>query len=83
MALTIHIPEEVEGRLTDEARRRGVEPAELAGRVIVAQFATAPPGVQTGADFERALDEFFVENPERVPGLPVDFSRADNYSDHD
>jgi hypothetical protein len=37
----------------------------------------------SGEEFEKALDEFFLRNPRRLPPLPPGFSRADIYSDHD
>jgi alpha-galactosidase/6-phospho-beta-glucosidase family protein len=45
--------------------------------------ATTLPDVQATEDFDRLLDEFFAANPEKLPALPADFSRADIYSDHD
>jgi hypothetical protein len=41
------------------------------------------PDVQAAEDFDLLLDEFFAANPEKLPALPADFSRADIYSDHD
>ena len=34
-------------------------------------------------DFDRTLDEFFLQNPRKLPPLPADFSRVDLYPDHD
>jgi hypothetical protein len=43
----------------------------------------ALPDVEAAEEFDRLLDEFFAANPEKLPALPADFSRADIYSDHD
>lgn len=48
------------------------------------ESAPATNGVtQTAEEFNALLDEFFEQNPRRLPSLPPDFSRADIYAEHD
>ena len=41
------------------------------------------PDVRTAEAFDQLLDEFFSQNPRKLPALPPNFGRADIYSDHD
>jgi hypothetical protein len=83
MTLSIDIPAELEQRLKDEASRRGIEPAEYARLLLQDHLPRTGAVADSPADFDRALDEFFAANPEKLPPLPPDFSRADIYAEHD
>ena len=98
MAGTQDIAElELRIRLTRDARNKLAERANCIGRPLddyasellelAASAPTAVPGKDVGVPsslmFDRALDEFFAANPEKLPALPSDFSRDDIYADHD
>jgi len=83
MTLSIELPPEFERTLQDQSRQRGLAPAEYAKQLLQEQLVVHNAANVTSVDFERALNDFFDANPEKVPGLPPDFSREDIYVDHD
>jgi predicted DNA-binding protein len=83
MTLAIDIPPELEQRLVNEARRLGVPPAEYARQLLQQSVPDPRSEIAATEDLDAALDQFFTENPEVLPSLPADFSRADIYLDHD
>ncbi|HEY3245548.1 MAG TPA: hypothetical protein VGM03_19570 [Phycisphaerae bacterium] len=54
-------------------------------RIMAGTDAAPRSGAANGTaeEFEALLDEFFAEEPRRLPSLPSDFSRADVYAEHD
>jgi hypothetical protein len=86
MTVTISLPPEKEAMLRERAAAAGKEVpafvAEALDRMLDVSEPPAPP-IRTAEEFDRALDEFFEENPEKLPSLPEDFSREDIYFDHD
>jgi hypothetical protein len=87
-SITLHFRPETEQRLREKASRRGqtleAYLEQLAEREVGGD-ADVPPTNQGGplndSEFDRLLDE--LSAGPRLPHLPVDFSRADVYSDHD
>lgn len=84
-------------RLTERARNHLVERASRIGRALndyawelVESAVTAPIAGATESasnpsvvEFDRALDDFFAANPEKLPAMPSNFYRDDIYADHD
>lgn len=66
--------------LEAQALARGLSVQEYLDRLALANAAQSVPGT---TDFDADLDRFLAENPEPLPVLPKDFSRADLYDDHD
>jgi len=87
MTLTISLPPATEAKLRDQSAATGKDLATLVREAVEEKLAstngTGIPSAQTAMDFERALDEFFSVNPEKLPALPADLSRADIYAGHD
>ncbi len=86
MTLNLFLPPSTEARLRDRAAVTGKDLATLVSEAIEEKLASDAAGagvVQTASDFDRVLEDFFAANPETVPCLPPDFSRADLYTDHD
>jgi hypothetical protein len=87
-SVTLHFRPETEQMLRDKASRHGqtleMYLEQLAEREAKAD---APPTDQwrqlTDTEFDRLLDELSPGPGLRLSPLPVDFSRADIYSDHD
>ena len=84
MTLTIDIPRELEGRLQEEAARRGVAAEELA-RTFLEERLLSPaesPLWEKPGEWERAFDAWIAsQDPER-PALPEEaMSRESFYGD--
>ena len=79
---SILIDQETAEALQARARALGLS-LDVFLRQIAGTGGAADSAQLSGEDFEKALDEFFLRNPRRLPPLPADFSRADIYSDHD
>jgi hypothetical protein len=81
MTLTIDIPRELEGRLQEEAERRGVAAEELARTFLEERLLspTESPLWERPEDWERAFDEWIgSQNPER-PVLPESATRRESF----
>jgi hypothetical protein len=83
MTVTISLSPTIEAKLRSQAAVTGKDVTALVVEAIQQKFGDAVADVQSADDFDRTLDEFFAANPEPLPPLPADFSRADIYSDHD
>lgn len=87
MTVTISLSPQTEARLREQAALFGKDMSTLIRETLEEKFAlsnaTGIVNLQPAEDFDQALDEFFAANPERLPALPTDFSRADIYADHD
>ena len=86
MVLRIPISEDTEARLRERARAAGKDVTQFVADLVERAAGTTAPaanGKLSADEFDAVLDEFFRENPEPVPALPADFSRADVYVDHD
>jgi Ribbon-helix-helix protein, copG family len=85
MTVTISLPPDAEARLREQAAAAGKDISTLVREAVEEKLATTNgakiPPVQSADDFDKALDEFFAANPEKLPSLPTDFSREDIYSD--
>jgi hypothetical protein len=85
-SVTLHFRAETEQKLREKANRRGQSLEtyleQLAEREVGADaVATDSGGELTDSEFDRLLDE--LSDGPQLPHLPMDFSRADIYSDHD
>lgn len=60
MTLTIELTEEQEARLTTVARRQGLEPAELAQRLVIEHLPGDPPDDEQ-VRRERVMRELVAE----------------------
>jgi predicted transcriptional regulator len=84
MTLTIDIPRELEGRLQEEATRRGVAAEELARTFLEERLlspAESPPWDRPG-EWERAFDEWIASQDPGRPVLPEEaMSRESFYGD--
>jgi hypothetical protein len=87
--LTIHLPAEIERRLREKATAFGKSLESYVQELaqIDAQGTNGSPLLSGDKElsldeFDRLLDELAVGLPP-LPPLPVDFSRADLYADHD
>jgi len=87
MTVTISLPPDSEARLREQAAAAGKDVSTLVREAVEEKLAATNGAkiqpVPSADDFDKALDEFFAENPEKLPSLPADFSREDIYSDHD
>jgi hypothetical protein len=87
MTVTISLPAVTEELLRSRAATSGKDVSTLILEAVEEKFAPSNGAAlvqsQSPEEFDRLLDEFFEANPETLPGLPVDFSRADIYVDHD
>lgn len=86
MIRTIQLEQETIQALEASAEAMGMSLAEYLRSIAVnggcAQVHLCAPGA--GVDeFDSLLDEFFAQNPRKLPSLPNAFSRADIYVDHD
>jgi predicted transcriptional regulator len=84
MTLTIDIPRELEGRLQEEAARRGVAAEELA-RTFLEERLLSPaesPLWERPSEWERAFDEWIASQDPGRPVLPEEaMSRESFYGD--
>jgi hypothetical protein len=84
MTLTIDIPRELEGRLQEEAARRGIAAEELA-RTFLEERLLSPserPLWERPREWEKAFDEWIAgQNPERPPLPEEAMSRESFYGD--
>ena len=87
-SVTLHFRAETEQVLREKASRRGqtleTYLEQLAEREAAGDAdarATDAGGQLTDSEFDRLLDE--LSDGPRLPHLPIDFSRADIYSDRD
>jgi hypothetical protein len=82
MTITIELEPKTEEWLADQAVRRGIAPAEYARKLIEDQVPN-PTERLTDAEFEQALDEIAVYDPE-LPVLSRDIdTREFYYQGHD
>lgn len=95
MILTVHLTDDLERRVRERASRDGRAVEEYVLGLIERDAAgpgsgrgVEPPGLRrdrtpapTDGEFEHLLNE--LASGPRLPHLPVDFSRADIYADHD
>jgi hypothetical protein len=84
MTLTIDIPPELEGRLQEEAGKRGVAAEELARTFLEERLLSAAGGPlwERPADWERAFDEFIAgQDPLRPPLSDEAVSRDSFYGE--
>ncbi len=83
MVTTIEIDQQTAAALELRARERGMTlDAFLRSVAGLPDFEGTPVanGIsQTAEEFNELLDEFFEQNPRRLPSLPPDFSRSDLY----
>jgi len=87
-SVTLHFRPETEQMLREKASRRAQTLEkyleQLAEQDADADASPMDQGQQlTDAEFDRLLDELSANSGTRLPHLPVDFSRAGIYSDHD
>jgi hypothetical protein len=68
--------------LQEQARQRGLTLAAYLEGLARLDFAPSALPRLTAEQFEAVLDQLAAMN-HTAPSLPVDFSRADLYSDHD
>jgi hypothetical protein len=84
MTLTIDIPRELEGKLQEEAARRGVAADELA-RTFLEERLLSPAGSplwERPGEWERDFDEWIASQDPRRPALPEEaMSRESFYGD--
>ncbi len=85
-SVTLHFRAETEQMLREKATRRGqtleTYLEQLAEREAEAGATPTDQGQRlTDSEFDRLLDE--LSDGPRLPDLPIDFSRADIYADHD
>lgn len=81
MTLTIDIPRELEGRLQEEAARRGVAAEELA-RTFLEERLLSPAGTplwERPDDWEREFDEFIARQDRRRPSLSDEAVSRDSF----
>lgn len=62
MSLTVPLPPEVQSKIEEQAAREGVTAAEVAARVLQAQFATAPVRAKAPRLSARETELFTVIN---------------------
>ena len=81
----IEVDRETADRLTANAVAKGLTLAAYL-RAFAAAIGSAPAAPENGAgaiqEFDRLLDELAAA-PSAAPSLPIDFSRADAYREHD
>jgi hypothetical protein len=83
MTVTISLPPDTEAKLRKYALDTGKDISSVVVEAVEQRFGGKVAGVRSGAEFKRLMKDFFAANPESLPPLPADFSRADIYSDHD
>lgn len=84
MTLTIDIPRELEGKLQEEAARRGVAAEELARTFLEERlrFSGDAPLWEKSEEWERAFDEWIASQDRGRPPLPEGaLSRESFYGD--
>lgn len=69
MSLTVTLPPEVQSKIEEQAAREGLTAAEIAARVLQAQFATAPVRVKAPRLSPHETELFTVIND----GFPEEF----------
>lgn len=81
MTLTIDIPPELEGRLQEEAVRRGMAAEELARTFLEERLLSSAGGPlwERLADWERAFDEFIAGQDPRRPVLSDEAMGRDSF----
>ncbi len=84
MTLTIDIPRELEGRLQEEAARRGVLAEDLA-RKLLEERLLSPAGSplwERPGEWEKAFDDWIAsQNPKRPPLSEEAITRESFYGD--
>ena len=87
MTVTIALTAETEAKLRERSAATGKDVTALVREAIEEKFSpvgeVGEDGQLSPEELDRVFDEFFAANPEKMPSLPVDFSRADIYEDHD
>jgi len=92
MNLEVSLSKKAAEWLEQRAQAVGTDQASIAARVLeeVAENDLRSNGpengngtVGSGHDLDLLLNEFFAQNPSKLPSLPTDFSRRDIYADHD
>jgi hypothetical protein len=84
LKLTIDIPPELEGKLQEEAVKRGVAAEELARTILVERLLSAGgrPLWKRPADWQKAFDEWITsQDPRRRPLSDEGTSRDSFYGD--
>ncbi|MDQ3919527.1 MAG: hypothetical protein M3348_13735 [Acidobacteriota bacterium] len=81
MTLTIDIPPELEGRLQEEAGKRGVAAEELARTFLEERLLSSAGGPlwERPNDWERAFDEFIAGQDPRRPPLSDEAVSRDSF----
>lgn len=81
MMTRIEIEQDTAERLAEKAKSTGISVDSLLNNLLDTSDLT-PRDAVTFEEFDRILDELAAD-PEDIPPLPTDFSRADIYLDHD
>jgi hypothetical protein len=81
--IQLDIDPEIERRLVEAARARGLEPAAYASKILTDAVAYTSPKHLTAEEFEAAMNEL-AKYSTKIPDLPDDaYSRESIYRDHD
>jgi hypothetical protein len=81
--IQLEIDSEVEQRLVEAARARGLEPNVYASKIVSDAVAYTSPKQLSNEEFRTILDRF-AERGKNLPRLPdYAYSRESFYEDHD
>lgn len=87
MITSIQLEQETLEALQANAAAQGLTLSEYLQSFAKNRVVAPTPGTNgaagTVAEFDALLDEFFEQNPRKLPSLPDIFSRGDIYIDHD
>jgi predicted transcriptional regulator len=81
MTLTIDIPRELEGRLQEEAAKRGVAAEELARTFLEERLLSPAEGRlwERSGEWEKAFDEWIAGQDPGRPPLPEEAARRESF----
>lgn len=82
MVVSIQVEEQTVEALNAQAQAHGLSLEAYLRSIADNGYPSGQPPMIDMAEFDRWLDEL-SEGAEHIPSLPLDFSRADVYADHD
>ena len=81
--IQLEIEPEVEQRIIEAARARGLEPSAYASKIVSDAVAYTAPKLVTDEEFRASLDRL-AERGKNLPRLPdYAYTRESFYEDHD